>query len=134
MIINERYPFLTRDGKLQEWKLYLKNPHSRLLPQSKIDEYSNLTEEYMKRVRFLNHREDIPLAEILSMIEKELRTSNLQYFEVIRIRDKYAMKGQFADFALFLQTYEGSGLRTISSGNLRIPTSPSKHVSSYVET
>jgi hypothetical protein len=120
---------------LQEWKFYLENPHSRLLPPSRTAWYSSVTNVYVQRVRSLNLREDIPLAEILSMIQEERITSYFGFLaQVIRIRDQYVMKGQFGDFALFLQTNGGGDvLRTISSGHLRIATSPSKHVPSNLE-
>ena len=138
-VLIEMHP-LRLDGiahilSLQEWKLYLDNPQSRLVSQGFTAYYSNRTKEYLKRVRSLNLREDIPLAEVLSSIQEEIGAG---YFaeetHAIRIRDQYAIKGQFGDFALFLQTdKEGYGLQTTSSGNLRIATSPSKHVPSYVE-
>jgi hypothetical protein len=117
----------------QEWKLYLENPHSELLLQAK--KYSNLTKQYLRRLRSLNIREDIPLPKVLSMIQKDVATNSFQELSpVIRITDQYAIKGQFADFALFLQTdQKGRELRTVASGNLRIATSPSKQVPSYVE-
>jgi hypothetical protein len=119
---------------LHEWVFYLNNPQSRLLSQSLTAWYSNRTEEYLKRVRSLNLREDIPLAEVLSMFYEMSAGDFQEWTQVIRIRDQYAMKGQFGDFALFLQTDQGGyRLRTISSGNLRIATSPSKRVPSYVE-
>ena len=126
---------LNENVPLQEWKIYLENPHSGLLPPSRTAWYSSVTKIYMTRVRSLNLPEDIPLAEILSMIQEEMSTGYFGFWtQVIRIREQYAMKGQFGDFALFLQTDRaGYALRTISSGHLRIATSPSKHVPSNLE-
>ncbi|PMD18218.1 hypothetical protein NA56DRAFT_247220 [Hyaloscypha hepaticicola] len=90
---------LNENVPLQEWKIYLENPHSGLLPPSRTAWYSSVTKIYMTRVRSLNLPEDIPLAEILSMIQEEMSTGYFGFWtQVIRIREQYAMKGQFWGF------------------------------------
>jgi hypothetical protein len=130
----DEYP-LIYEWSHREWKLYLETGKIRPLSKAKSYDYPNWTKAYLERVRLLDLSEDIPLDEVLAMIPKEMSTQQFQeWTQVIRIRDQYAMKGQFADFALFLQADKGGlGLRTISSGNLRIATSTSKQIPSHVE-
>jgi hypothetical protein len=120
-----------RDGwlfqNLSEWKKCLANPKLKATPKTaKITSWTN---QYNRRLIQVGLPKTVPLYEILNGMQADLGQFSMllkinKSSQAIRIREHYTTKGQLADFALALQTERGSGLRTLSSGTLRISSSP----------
>jgi hypothetical protein len=118
---------------LLDWQTYLTNlQEASTRPVLENRNFPRWTKQYKETVISLSLSEDTRLVEVLSMMQKEvgpnfgkpLKITN--WTQAIRIREQFAVKGQFANLALYLQSDTGTGLQTLSSGNLRIASCPSK--------
>lgn len=111
---------------LSEWKKFLANPKLKATQTAKLTSW---TIQFNRRVKSIGLPKTVSLFEILNGMQAEIGPPDMmlkinKWTQAIRIREQYTMKGQLADFTLSLQTDRGSGLRTLSSGTLRISSSP----------